>query len=215
MASRVTKSITNQVPAVRGHRKYQDPVSGWGPSISPTEGTGITFSSAKEGPTFPCQHSPPHMPFSQPLQHSDIPFLPHCSHLLSLKHVTKCTHAPLLTRPHPLCFLPHDSRSSQCALSSRSRPCGSAGSALPCLPSSAWSNAFWVWVWVWVCPPDFATSSEPAGIPGVLHQEWENVPPCPKPHLVNGPSEQGCLGPTAALPTVFLLLHSPLKASRP
>lgn len=137
-----------------------------------------------------------------PPEFTDSPFLPQCSHLLSLKHITKRTHESLLTHPYPLSFLPHDSQSSQCTLSSRNHPCGSVISAPPCRPSSAWSNASWGWV----CPPDFATGSEPAGIPGALHQERKNVPPRPKLHFVNGPPEQGCLGPQGGPDYMVFLL---------
>lgn len=141
--------------------------------------------------------STPHAISQGLLAFTDIPFLPHCSHLLSLKHITKCTHASLLTYPYPLSFLPHDSQSSQCALSSRNHPCGSVISVPPCLPPSALSDASWVWV----SPTDFATGSRGSWHPGVPHQDWEEVPLTPSHTFFNVPPEQSCLVPEVALTT--------------
>ena len=155
--------------------------------------------------------STPHAISQGLLAFTDIPFLPHCSHLLSLKHITKCTHASLLTHPYPLSFLPHDSQSSQCALSSRNHPCGSVISVPPCLPPSALSDASWVWV----SPTDFATGSR-----GSWHLRGPTPglggsPSHPKPHFFQCASRTELLGPWGGPDYTVFLLHSPEKAIRP
>lgn len=117
LGSPCSKVYDNHGPGLRCHRKctghgFRNPSHiALGPGISPSEENRhrLLISQERTHISLPAFSTPHVLLPAAPPAFTDSPFLQYCSHLLSLKHITTCTHASLLTLPHPLSFSPRDS----------------------------------------------------------------------------------------------------------